>query len=179
MLAYKFLEGDRSVFTGWQWQLPEPGLPGAWLEVDGELVLCGNGVHACTAAQLPPWLGSDLWTIELDGNIVDAGAALVAARARLLQRVDDWDAASQTRFAQDCADRAARAAGGTEELLELADAIRAMAAAGQAAGAGYWSAVLAGRSASGRREGLVYDGAFAAERTAQAEWLGGELGLTP
>jgi hypothetical protein len=178
LLAYKFLEGDRSVFTGWQWQLPEPGLPGSWLEADGELILCANGVHACTTAQLPPWLGNDLWTIELDGEIVDTGAALVAARARLLGRVAEWDPASQTRFARDCADRAAQSAGRTERLLALADAVRALAVAGRAAAAGYWSAVLAGQSASGRREGAAYDGAFAAERAVQAEWLGTELGLT-
>jgi hypothetical protein len=46
-----------------------------------------------------------------------------------------------------------------------------------AAPAGYWTAVLAGESDTGRRAGRDYDEGFLRERTLQAQWLRRELQL--
>lgn len=43
MLAYKFLEGGRSPFTGRRWELPRAGSEPTGLEVTGPLGLCDKG----------------------------------------------------------------------------------------------------------------------------------------
>ena len=94
MRAYKVLIDGRSGFTGYRWPLPTAGAPGDWVTATGPLELCGNGVHACTVGQLAQWIGEELWTIELGGEILEAEAALVAARGRLLGPVAAWDQAA-------------------------------------------------------------------------------------
>lgn len=43
------------------WPLPADGQPGAWMPaVAGDLVLCENGYHACTEANLMIWLDAAL-----------------------------------------------------------------------------------------------------------------------
>ncbi len=65
MIAYKFLLEDRvAPFSGSTW--PEPG---EWLEAE-VVDLCRAGVHACKVSDLPYWLRSELWEVELDGEIV-------------------------------------------------------------------------------------------------------------
>ena len=106
MRAYKVLIDGRSGFTGWRWPLPDDGGPGEWVVASGTPKLCVSGIHACTVHQLPQWLGEELWTIELAGEIVRTDAALVASEGRLLARVEAWSAAARTAFGQDCAWRA-------------------------------------------------------------------------
>ena len=179
MLAYKFLDAGRSPFTGWWWEPPAGGQPGPWLEVSGRLELCVNGLHACTVAQLAPWMTTELWVVELAGEIVERELALVASRARLVEPVLAWDEAARVRFAGHCAARARQFGTDRESAAVLVEAIAAMAAGGRAAAAGYWSAVLAGEAAAGQRSGPGYDGAFAVERAVQAAWLAVELQVAP
>jgi hypothetical protein len=175
--AYKVLIDGQSPFTRSGWTVPRAGEPGAWVEVSGPVALCANGIHACTADQLPHWLGPELWLIELGGEILEAADVLVASRARLLAPVSAWDQSARMAFARDCAAR-------TRELLgDRADedghlaSIERRVATGQAAIAGYWAAAVAAEHASGERSGRAYDAAFAAERSVQARWLRSELGL--
>ena len=50
-VAYKFTRaGARSPFTGFAWR------PGRWVDADGELNLCANGIHSCRLEALPRWL---------------------------------------------------------------------------------------------------------------------------
>ena len=174
--AYKVLIHGRSGFTGWRWPLPDDGAPGEWVLASGKPELCVNGIHACTVQQLPQWLGEELWTIELGGEIVHTDAALVASEGRLLGRVDAWGAPARTAFGRDCARRAREAAIEGPSGSQLLAAVDQLAAAGRAGPAGYWAAVLAGERASATRTGSAYDAAFAQERTAQARWLEAELG---
>ena len=178
MLAFKFLDGTRSRFTGFEWPLPDAGRPGPWVEASGPLGLCVNGVHACTPAQLPAWLGPDLWRVELGGDVIDAEAATIAARGRLLDRVDAWDDAARRAFAGDCATRVRSAVRDREDLRPIATAVEFSAGAGRAAAAGYWAAVLAGHLVSRTRAGAAYERAFAGERAEQARWLTAELHLS-
>ncbi len=177
MLAYKFLEGGRSPFTGWRWELPRAGSDPTWLEVTGPLGLCDNGVHACAPGHLPLWMSDELWRIELDGDVIHTEVALVASRARLLDRVEAWDSAARDAFARYCAGRARRLADREAATAPVAAAVHSAAAGGRTAAAGYWAAVAAGEAAAGRRSGPAYDKAFLAERTAQADWLARRLDL--
>lgn len=169
MLAYNCLDGGRSPFTGHRWPLPAGGQPGPWLEAAGPLGLCVNGLHACTVAQLPPWIGSELWAVELDGHIIETPVALVASRARLIEPLAAWDQPARVAFGQDCAARSAQLAGPMGS--PLVTFIAKMAGRGIVGEAAYWSAVLAGEAAAGRRSGPNYDQAFAAERARQADHL--------
>lgn len=180
MLAYKTLEDGRAPFTGTHWPLPDGATPGGWVEAGpGALALCRNGVHACSAAQLPPWLGRELWLVELGGELIDAGATTVAARGRLVEPVTGWDEQARGAFGADCAVRAQRTAHGVSELQPVVDTVRRAASTGDAAVAGYWAAVVAGQRATGSRAGERYERAVAAERAAQADWLVTALGLIP
>jgi hypothetical protein len=176
--AYKVLTGGRSGFTGSPWPLPEGNRPGDWVLASGPLGLCTNGIHASTVDQLPQWLGDEIWEIELAGEVVRAEPALVARRARLLRQVDDWDEQARLAFCQDCAERArelaARYPAGSELLTGK---IAPFTERGMVAAVGYWTALLTGESATGRRSGADYDRAFAGERAAQAAWLRRELRL--
>src|SRR5205085_3116636 len=83
--------------------LPAGG-PGPWLEAPVEP--CRSGIHACRRDDLPLWLGRELYEIELDGEIVDEPAKLIAARARLVRRIDAWDDPLREEYTRMCADRA-------------------------------------------------------------------------
>ena len=176
MRAYKVLIDGRSGFTGYRWPLPTGGAPGEWVTATGPLELCGNGVHACTVGQLAQWIGEELWTIELGGEILAAEAALVAARGRLLGPVAAWDRAAREAFGQACARRAHEPVDATPASAPLLEAIDRFAAAGRAGPAAYWAAVLAGERVAGMRSGPEYDVAFGRERAAQAAWLESALG---
>jgi hypothetical protein len=179
LLAYKVLRGGRSGFTGWHWPLPDGDRPGDWVCATGPLALCRNGIHASTVDRLPQWLDEDLWRIELDGEVLATDPALLAARARLVGKVDEWDEGARLAFCCDCAQRghelAARYPAASEVVTVKIEPFSELGMAGPVA---YWTALLAGQSASDRRDGPEYDVAFARERAFQARWLRRELGLT-
>jgi hypothetical protein len=177
MLAYKVLHDGRSAFTGWEWPLPDRDSPGEWVQADGPVALCENGVHACTASQLPPWIGDELWAVELNGEILQTPLVLVASRARLLAPVHAWDQSTRIRYAEDCVARATLLAAQRPDLRDLIALIRRCADVGSAAAAGYWSAVMAGDCVAEHRAGPKYEQAFASERRTQADWLHTELDL--
>jgi len=171
--AYKFLRQDRtSVITGFQWPSEE------WVEADGPLGWCENGVHACRLDDLPHWLGPELWVMELAGEIVVAADSVVARRARLLRRIDAWSGGVAQEFADSCAQRAsALATRAPSAAGRAADAV-ADAASGWVAGAAYVAAAVAAEVACGRRAGALYQRHFLAERSHQAHWLRDHLALT-
>ncbi len=177
MLAYKSLDNGRSRFTGYRWPLPAGAEPGPWIEATGPLELCVNGVHACGAEHLPLWIGVELWTVELAGEIIETPVALVASRARLVGPVTAWNKDARVAFGQDAATRAASRVG--PQGSPLVDFIAKMSSRGVVGEAGYWSAVLAGEMAAGRRNGTEYDRAFAAERASQANCLAEILDRAP
>lgn len=105
MKAYKFLRAGRlSLITQVVW--PEPGAS-SWLEAsEGPLVPCRNGLHACRPEDLAYWIGSELWEVELAGEIIDAPDAIVARRARLVRPIEVWSADAPKIFGRSCAARA-------------------------------------------------------------------------
>jgi hypothetical protein len=98
------LRGDGTgVFTRFAWALPGDG-PGAWVETTS--APCRAGIHACRLADLPYWAGRALYGIELAGDVIEHTTKIVAARGRLLRRIDAYDDAFRATYPRHCADRA-------------------------------------------------------------------------
>jgi hypothetical protein len=104
MIAYKFLRTGRiGPFSRVAWPAPAGGEPGAWVHAFRGGGTCDGRVHACRAADLTDWFGSELWRVELDGDVALDCGKLVADRGRLLARVEAWDAEAAAGFAGVCA----------------------------------------------------------------------------
>jgi hypothetical protein len=108
---------------------------------------------------------------------VSEEAALVASQARLLRKLDAWDEPTRRRFAEMCLRR-------TQEITKeypagsgLVTKVEHTLSWAGAAPAGYFTAMLAGESATGVHSGPEYDRAFLRERAHQAQWLRDELQL--
>jgi hypothetical protein len=207
MIAYKFLcAGGIGPFSRYAWPLPRNGAPGAWVISSGDAVLCHSAVHACRVSDLPWWLQDELWETELGGEVTTGRHKVMAPRARLLRRVDGWDAECAQRFADACAararDHAATAldradATGLAAVLrraatphELREAVRgadppdvariAVTMAGDAARRALGGAAVVTAYIAAHAAARV-DGhdALAAERAWQSTWLRAELALRP
>ena len=199
MTTYKVLNEDgscRNTGVG-SWSLPVKNddgtwTPGEWLEVEGDLALCKNGLHGCDGeAQLLEWIGPAIFEMEYAGERLDGDYKFCARRARLLRKLETWNDRTARLFACDCAERvlhifeterpddkrprnaidvSRRYADGQATKKEL-DATRdaVWAAARVAAMDAVWAAVWA----------AAWDAASAAERQWQAdrlaEYLRGEL----
>lgn len=177
MRAYKILHDGRSPFTGWRWPLPADGRAGGWVQAEGELGLCTNGIHAASTEQLPHWLGMELWEVELAGEIVCDEAALIASRARLVRSIEAWDDPKRQEYARWCLERARTITEGYPPGQGLVEKVSHTIWWGGAGPAGYFTAMLAGESLTGRHHGPDYDIAVTAERARQADWLRRELAL--
>jgi hypothetical protein len=100
MRALKVLnEGGVGIFSQARWPAPGADGPGAWVEADLDAQACVRGVHACGVDQLPFWLGPELYVIELGGEVTRGERKLVAARGRLLRRIDAWTPEKARAFA--------------------------------------------------------------------------------
>jgi hypothetical protein len=205
MIAYKFLcTGGLGPFSRYPWPLPRDGAPGAWVAAPHDATLCQTGVHGCRVADLPWWLQDELWEAEFDGEVTAGRHKIMAPQARLLRRVEGWDAACAQRFADACArrarDHAATAldragSGGAAAALreraaigEILDAVRGLAppepariavtmagdAARRALGCAAVVTAYIAAHAAARVDGAP---AMAAERAWQSEWLRAELDL--
>lgn len=118
MTYYKFLSAGRiAAQSGYQW--PEPG---TWTPaVKGNLVACENGYHLCRPRDLAYWIDAELWEVEAK-EIIESDNKIVARRARLVRRVDEWNERTQRLFACDCAERALETAGNSDP--RSVDAVR-------------------------------------------------------
>lgn len=168
MIGYKFLHSDGTgVFTGFRWPLPEAGEPGSWVET--RVDPCRSGVHACRPEDLPLWIGEILYEVELAGETVEQPSKVVAARGRLLRRIDAWDERLRDAYTRMCADRAHEIAHGASPPLDHWDAVVELSVPEGPALLGFVAARI-GEERWGRP-------AFRAERARQAGWLVAHLGL--
>jgi hypothetical protein len=146
--AYKFLRADRRApFSGFVW--PEDG----WVETDGALDACRNGIHACLPEHLAYWLCPELWEVELDGDLLETELKVVAQRGRLVRRIDAWNDAARNDLGEECVRRTARYA--ALELRELG--LDNQAAVLESAGTGAELAEVAVRIADGVDDGNAAD----------------------
>jgi hypothetical protein len=167
MNAYKFLRSDGTgVFTRFAWPLPCEG-PGDWIHTRPEP--CRSGIHACRRDDLPLWLGRVLYEVELDGEIVEESAKVVASRARLMRRIDAWDERLRDEYTRMCADRAHDLAVGSAPPLADWDAVIEPSVPEGPALLGF----VAARIAEERGGPLAY----LDERARQARWLAERLAL--
>jgi hypothetical protein len=165
--AYKFLTtGGLGVFSRFAWPLPNGG-PGAWVE--SEAMTCLAGVHACRPADLPYWVASALYEIELDGRIEEGDLKVVAARGRLTRRIDEWNDETREEYSQMCIARARELAEAAGEPLEAWAPVPEQSAAGPAL-----MSFMAARIAE--RTGGVE--AYNAERARHSAWLVERLQLS-
>jgi hypothetical protein len=170
--AYKFLRREgTTLMTGFRWPIAE------WVDVEGPLEWCANGIHACRIEDLPHWLGAELWAAELDGETLATPDSIVARRGRLLERVENWSAGAAQEFAQWCARRASELARGAPSAAARAVDAGANADIGAVAGAAYIAAAVAGEVGSGSRTGVLYQRQFLAERARQSQWIRARLSL--
>jgi hypothetical protein len=207
MIAYKFLcAGGVGPFSRFAWPQPDGEAPGPWVGAPGgSTVRCRSAVHGCRVQDLPWWLNDELWEAEFDGEPATGRHKIMAGRARLLRRIDAWDATCAQRFADACArrarDHAATAldrAGAPEAASALRDsaAIRdireaaraieppepariAVTMAGDAArrALGGAAVVTAFIAAHAAAAGVAGEEGTAAERLWQSDWLRAELQL--
>jgi hypothetical protein len=162
--AYKFLRaGGAGRFSGYAWPLPAAGGPGPW--VDAQASVCATGIHGCAPADLPYWLDAELWELELAGPVERGEKKLVAARGRLLRRVEAWDDAAMRAFAQACRARVEERTADDPGLAELLDDTS-------------WTVPSTSSFVAARVAELDAGAdAYAAEREWQARWLADRLGL--
>jgi hypothetical protein len=107
MTYYKCLiEGSASPFSGFRWNEPGVRVIGEWVDASGDADPCHSGIHACRREDLPMWLQPELWKIELRGHVVEGPLKVVAAAARLVERITAWDEAAVAEYALACARRA-------------------------------------------------------------------------
>jgi len=166
--AYKFTRpGARSPFTGFEWPV------GEWVEAEGEVGLCANGIHACRIEALPRWLDDELWRIEVDGIEEEHDGVVVARRARLLERIEAWNAETSRELARSCAARI------RELAQEHADPLlqRRAQMIPEIADGPDPSATALSMYTTAHAADEVVPGSYWVERRRQAEWLRERLGL--
>lgn len=167
MIAYKFLQPDgAAIFTGFRWPLPDGG-PGAW--VDAQVDPCRSGIHACRVRDLPFWVGRVLYEIELDGEIVEQPAKVVASRGRLIRRIEGWENEVRDAYTRMCADRAHELVASVSPPLTDYDAVVEPSIPEGPALLGFVAARIA--------EEISGIDAYYAERARQTEWLVERLGI--
>lgn len=161
MIAYKFLgEGAVGLYSGFTWPI------GEWVEVTEPLEPSRRGIHACRLGDLPHWLDAELWTVELEGEVLESERTIVASRGRLLERVPGWDAQAMRDFVVACLARGNGLPGLAEDAAEWDY---------DPPSAAFMPAHAIGLEAA--RAGRDYWSAFFAERVWQASWLAERLGL--
>jgi hypothetical protein len=107
MTWYKFLSaGATGPFSHFRWPPPQDGEgPGEWVVARGPLDPCRAGLHLCRPADLPLWMMEELYTVEVDGPVLEYDDFLLARRARLLRRVEPWGRDSASSFTSQCVER--------------------------------------------------------------------------
>ncbi len=101
--AYKWLTKSRTGrYSDWTW--PEAG---EWTpEIKGDLVMCKNGYHLVTEAQIVgEYMQDELWEAEYEGEPVKHDDKICVRRARLIRHIDTINERTLRLFAADCAER--------------------------------------------------------------------------
>lgn len=174
-LAFKFLaKGARGPISGFSWPAP-----GEWVTEAQPLQLCARGVHACGAHELAHWLHDELWIVELEGTCIPGYDCTIAERARLVQRIDTWEAGGAARFARAARDHAAQlAATAPEALRRQLEVYVGDASAHLPSGATALSAFCSAMTVA-RLRGVDHfdDEAYREERLWQSRFIADDLGL--
>ncbi len=170
MFAYKFLAaGAIAPFTGRHWPLPGARAPGAWLAASSE-DLARRGVHACRLEHLSLWPDEELWLVELDGPFITDTCQIIAARGRLLRRVEPWNAATAREYAAACAWRARDLVAEALERAHLPAHAAALRACSDLGSLQEQAAAIAGDAPPEEPRGLAAYAAGSAMRACQGQF---------
>ena len=98
MNYYKILNGLQSCHGGnHTWKI------GEWVEVQGEIVPCSNGIHLCHPQDVIHWLHNDIYEAEHEGEIIESDDKVVVRKARIISHCDNWNERTARLFAVWCA----------------------------------------------------------------------------
>jgi hypothetical protein len=163
MRLYKVLDaGGVAPFTRFAW--PD----GEWVEAES-IEPCRSGIHACRVRDLPYWLGSELWEIELDGEVTEQERKVVAGRGRLVRRIPEWNVELLRAFTASCRTETKLRVGSIALLSGYVGDIDRFRS-GDRHGLAAFAAARAAELTGGPR-------AYERERSRQAAWLADRLGL--
>jgi hypothetical protein len=171
---HKFLaSGALGPISGFAWSMPRGGLAGEWVQARGPLHECACGIHVCQTDDLAHWLHDELWELEVDGDRIAGVDCVVVQRARLVRRIDAWDASGTRRFVDACVAHAAEQAQQPGEAVQaLLDDARGMAGMdGCVAIAAYTAAIAVSRIGAPEEAASAYR----RERAWQSRWIAREL----
>ena len=104
---YKVLNVDGTCFHGGAgaWDIPKNGKPGAWREVEGELIACQNAIHILGREQVVEWLGPAIFPIEPEDKPTLSDNKYICRKARLSgQAFATWNERTQRLLACDYAE---------------------------------------------------------------------------
>jgi hypothetical protein len=163
VIAYKFLDaGAVSPFARFRWPV------GDWIEADG-FDPCRRGIHACRPRDLPFWLGSELWEIELRGDVLSYQRKVVASSGRLVRRLEGWSGELLAELGRSVLARTRERFGSVPVVSGYVGDIERLLATGRVPLAAF-AAARAAEHAGG-------SAAYERERLRQAAWLAERLGL--
>ena len=169
-LAYKFTRpGPRSPFTGFVWR------PGEWVEAEGDVELCANGIHACRLEALPRWIDEELWRFEIEGPSDEFEGVVVARRARPVERIEGWNTEASRELARSCAGQARRLADESADPL-VGKMVRDIGRMVDGPDTASTALVM---YCTARVFEVAVHGGYTVERNRQAEWLRDRLRLEP
>ena len=109
MTLYKWTDAEGKTWGGFQWPLPQGDKPGAWVPaLEGEIIPCEHGYHACKTQDLTRWISTRLFVIECQGDVVrqedNDNKSVYRGPCRLIREVAAWNERTARLFACDCAD---------------------------------------------------------------------------
>jgi hypothetical protein len=160
---YKVLDaGAVAPFTRFAWS------EGDWVEAEA-VEPCRAGIHACRVPDLPYWLGSELWEIELDGDVTEQARKVVGRRGRLVRRIPEWNLDLLRAFTESCRAETKLRVGAIPLLSGYVGDIDRFRS-GDRHGLAAFAAARAAELSGGPR-------AYERERARQAAWLADRLGL--
>ena len=99
-MYYKFLKaGGKGPYSNFVWPLPTKNpdgswTPGDWVEVQGDLTACRNGLHLCRKKDVIAgcWWQELLYAAEIGSEeMIESESKVVVRKARLLRQLEWWD----------------------------------------------------------------------------------------
>lgn len=99
------LAGGVGRHSDFQWSLPTKNKPGEWMPRIEEVVRCKSGYHFCRRKDLIQWLNTEIYEIEVRGQIARYYNKCICHQARLVRRCENWTAQTARLFVADCAER--------------------------------------------------------------------------
>jgi len=86
------------------WKLPKNGQPGDWMRLINGPLSEANGYHLYRARDLVSHLGPVIYEAEASGEWFETDQDVIVREARLVRRLDTWDADTARDFAAACAE---------------------------------------------------------------------------